>query len=182
MANVYRSRKSGYTQRSGVMRRETLWFTAAGFQQTLTAASTAALLGSLNAAALALRPFTVVRARGELLLRSDQNAATEQQSCGYGFAVVSDQASAIGVTAIPTPETDSGSDLWFVYQRCLSSVMFGDGTGFISPGGTPYTVDSKGMRKVEDGQDIVEVMETGVAGTTSGLILSGHVRLLIKLH
>ncbi len=62
MANIRRSRAGGFI-RGGRHRRETIWLgtaqTSSGF-----AATTVAILNSLNAAALALRPFTVVRVRG----------------------------------------------------------------------------------------------------------------------
>jgi len=39
-------------------------------------------------------------------VRSDQFVATEGYEIAIGMAVVSDQALAIGVTAVPTPFTD----------------------------------------------------------------------------
>ncbi len=56
MANIRTARRSGRVFRGGAMRRESLWLgvpgTSSGF-----AATTAAILATLNAAALALRPF-----------------------------------------------------------------------------------------------------------------------------
>ena len=83
-------------------------------EDTLTA-SGGTILGSLNATALALRPFTIVRQHYFLMLRSDQAAAAERQFGAFGCVVVSDQAEAVGVTAIPTPITDAGSDLWMLH-------------------------------------------------------------------
>ena len=70
----------------------------------------------LNAAALALRPFTVVRTRANLIIRSDQQAASELFEVAYGETVVSEQASAAGVVSVPTPVTEDASD-WHVYDR-----------------------------------------------------------------
>ncbi len=179
MAGIHRSRKSGYTFRSGVMRRETLWLfvdhTITTFNQGV-----ATLLNSLNAAALAIRPFTIVRTRGLLYITSDQQVATETQLCNYGIAVVFDQAVAIGVTAVPTPVTDSGSDLWFVFEPMMNAFTFGDATGF-SNEGTKYDIDSRAMRKVEDGQDAVVVIEAPAVGN-GGCVVQAFARILIKLH
>ncbi len=158
-------------------RRESVWI---GFG--LTAVSQAAVGGfithALNAAALAERPFTIVRSRWELYIFSDQTGATESQLGAFGIAVVSDQAVAIGVTAVPTPVTDISSDLWFVHQILLNSMS--GGTAQQMQVGTRYTVDSKAMRKVEDGQDIVPVIELDAAGNGFTVLLGG--RILIKTH
>ena len=181
MVNIRTSRKSGFVTRGGVRRRETLWFSGTAMTVSPSAPSTATLLASLNAAALALRPFTVVRVRGIIHIQSDQAAATERQSLGYGLAVVSEQAVAIGVTAIPTPVTDDGSDLWFVYQRVMSSLAVVSAASAFEIGKV-FEFDSKAMRKVEDGQDLVEVQELDVAGVTLGATVTTYSRILIKIH
>jgi len=179
MANIHTRSKSGFILRSGVRRRETAWFAGNYLTTSVAAANTAILLTSLNAAALALRPFTVIRTRGQVCIRTDQLAASETQFGGYGMAVVSDQASAIGITAVPTPVTDDGSDLWYLYQSLMAEIRFGDATGFADMSRC-YQVDSRAMRKVEDGQDVIEVVES--AGIGAGWVLSSYQRTLIKLH
>jgi len=138
------------------------------------------LLASLNAAALALTPFTIIRTRMNIHVISDQAAANELQFGAVGAAVVSLQASAIGVTAVPTPVTDMGSDLFFVHQNYVGA---GFGTGVAAPGrieGQFLTVDSKAMRKVNDDQDLVLVTEFDSEG--GGQIVSVAARFLLKLH
>jgi len=179
MTDRSRSRKSGFI-RGGVSRRETLWLFMDETVTSLAAANSAALIISLNAAALALRPFTIVRTRGAWYVESDQSAAGESQHVGLGYAVVSDQASAIGVTAVPTPFTDDGSDLWFVYEEIMQTQEGGTTTEFLSPRGRFETFDSKAMRKVEDGQDMVIVLENSSLGDGVGVL--HHARMLIKLH
>jgi len=174
MAGRSRGFNRGRTQR-----RESLWLF---FEPVITVmtATGGTLTHSLNAAALALRPFTIVRTHIELLLKSDQTAATEDQVGAFGMAVVSDQASAIGVTAIPTPDTDAGSDLWFIHKYVMQSwVDDSAGAGGLNSHG--WTLDSKAMRKVEDGQDIVAVTEMDSA-TSSGISLWSAGRMLIKTH
>ena len=51
--------------------RKSFWFSGLHTRTTLAAASTATLVTELNAAALALRPFTVIRTRGYLTIVSD---------------------------------------------------------------------------------------------------------------
>ncbi len=179
MAFVRRSRKSGFTLRGGVMRRESLWIGGSFVRSTLASANAVAIQTSLNVAALALRPFTVVRVRGHLFYRSDQSSAAENYSGCYGKCVVTEQALAIGVTAVPTPETDSASDAWFVYENFTGRFDFTTGTGYREVGRL-LTIDSKAMRKVEDGFDLISVAEA--ATISAGIVIETFTRTLIKLH
>ena len=89
--------------------------------------------------------------------------------------MVSDQAVAVGVSAIPTPVTELSSDLWFVHQWIMNSVGAGDVNNIK---GHQMSVDSRAMRKVEDGQDVVIVQETDLTGTGAGVILTVAGRML----
>ena len=60
----------------------------------------------------------------------------------------------------------------------FGSFLLGDATGFVEPAGQSVSIDSKAMRKVNDGEDLVLTFETGGAGMQ--FILGG--RLLIKEH
>ena len=177
MANVHTRPRSGFIQRGGARRRDTIWVGAGWAEQNI--ASGAVLFSSFGATILALRPFTVVRTRGMLLVNSDQTGATERQLGAYGMAIVSEQAVAIGVTAIPTPETDIDSDMWFLYEPFAAMQNFVSGVG-ISDGYRPQTFDSRAMRKVEDGQDFVEVVE--LASVSDGCTFQVQFRMLLKLH
>ncbi len=179
MANLRAPRRSGFIQRGGVRRRESLWLSGVFADTQLAAGSTATLVTSLNAAALALRPFTVVRTRGWLGIRTDQTGASEDFQANFGIAVVSDQAVAIGITAIPTPVTDSGSDLWFAFEPIAGEWRLLTAVGvYLNNIGRP--IDSRAMRKVEDGQDIVDVIET--SAISGGVFMTTFNRTLIKLH
>ncbi len=94
------------------------------------------------------------------MVTSDQQIATETQIAAFGLCVVSDQALAIGITAVPTPVTDLGSDLWFVHQMTFNDFTFASAASYQSSAGRIYEIDSKAMRKVNDDQDIVLVFET----------------------
>ncbi len=175
------ARKSGFIRRGGRMVRETAWIGGLFQNTTLAAATTATLTSSLNAAALALRPFTVIRTRGVIGIRSDQSSVSEIQNAMFGQCVVSDQAVAIGVTAVPTPFTDNASDVWMVLEALFGALLVTSDIGRLLSGGqVDRTFDSKAMRKVEDGQDVITVVET--AGGSSGAIITEFSRLLVKLH
>ena len=146
---------------------------------TITTVGTSVVQTSLNAGALALRPFTMVRVRGVIRLETDQLTTTEFQEIAFGLAVVSDQAVAVGVTAVPSPVSDNGSDLWFVYERMLNDIKVSSAIGILTQG-VERIVDSRAMRKCEDGEDIVSVVETGAA--SQGVIVTAYFRALVKLH
>ena len=156
-------------------KRLTLWLQFQPVSTTLSTSATAAAIFSLNAVALALRPFTIVRTRFQLRLGTDQASSLETQACAVGLAVVSDEAVAVGVTAIPTPNTEAGSSLWFAHQYLYGEQS--DKTGDIRRG-THAVMESKAMRKVATGQDIVVVAEG--AGVGAGMIIVIGGRILIK--
>jgi len=156
-------------------RRLTTWLQFQPIAITLATNATATLAFTLNAAALALRPFTVVRTHFQFMLGSDQAANIEQQSVGVGMAIVSDQASAIGITAVPTPIIDMASPLFFAH-----TLIFADESS-VTDRTRPATfqkLDSKAMRKVEVGEDLVIMVEGG--GIDSGMVIRMAGRILIK--
>ena len=179
MANITVARKSGFIRRSGVMRRESLWLGITETANTITTASTAVLFAGFGATLLGLRPFTIVRTRIHYSCSSDQSAQAEVWGCAFGGAVVSDQASAIGVTAVPTPATDSNSDLWFFYATLTGRVGFASAVGF-SDSFNAIDIDSKAMRKVEDGEDVAMSLET--LSISNGVVAIKQGRMLLKLH
>ena len=160
--------------------RKTFWLGGVVTKTLLSSASQAALLTTLNAAALALRPFTIVRTRGWWSFLTDNVTASEDQVAHYGEIVVSDQAVAIGVTAVPTPATDNQSG-FHVYDSAAQSSSLLSSVG-LNPDMQPhrYQFDSKAMRKVEEGQDLISVVETDALSL--GLSVFTFSRTLIKLH
>ena len=179
MARLNINRKSGFIRRAGGMVRDTLWIEIAPTNTNLPAASTAVLFNGLAAAQLTQRPFTVVRTRIGMHIASDQVGASESYQAALGLAVVSDQALAIGVTAVPTPFTDIGSDLWFFWAASAGRFAFINGTG-TQQLGLYSNEDSKAMRKVEEGQDLAVTVETSAVSLGADIQKFG--RLLIKLH
>jgi len=154
--------------------RKSLWLALQPAAVTL-ASGASNLVFSLNAAALDLRPFTIVRTRLELMVISDQAAAVEQQIGALGVAVVSDQAVGVGITAVPTPITDIGSSLWFAHALALGQASQ---TVDNSNPPTRISIDSKAMRKVEVGSDMIVTLELSAIGAGAQFFVGG--RILVK--
>ena len=161
-------------------RRSTSWLPIPAQASTFSTTG-GIILASLDAGELAKRPFTIIRVHLEVLVITDQLAADESQAFAVGMCVVSDQAQAIGVTAVPTPDTDLGSDLWFLHQFMFRDFAFGSAVGFDS-GAQSRSIESKAMRKVNDDQDVLLVGElvANAAGTGFVVLIGG--RVLIKEH
>ena len=170
------NRGSSVVRRLDSNRRKTVWI-GIDFASTTLVAVGGTIMYSFNAAALALRPFTIVRTRMEFMLTSDQAAAVEFQAFGFGWCVVSDQAAAIGVTAIPTPVTDIGSDLFFAVKN-----IFSDESALTdrAKSGTKVSLDSKAMRKVNEDEQPLGVGELSAIG--QGMIVFSAGNMLVKLH
>ena len=151
----------------------------ANVAQTAIAANSAVLLGSLNAAGLALRPFTVIRSHLWFHMESDQVAASEESHGALGLIVANDQAVAAGANSIPAPASNADAP-FFVYQAFINSFIRLDATGVIEPAGTNVQIDSKAMRKVGANEDIAIMIENDDA--TTGFLASIQGRILVKLH
>ena len=178
MANLRIGRRSGLVLRGGRNRRDTIWGATPTTTVTISSGGTAVLAFALDTAGLALRPFTVVRERLYWYIRSDVLTGGEFYGGALGSCVVSDEARAIGVTAVPTPITEQGSDLWMLYAQQFG--RFG-GTA-VEEVGKDKDVDSRAMRKVEDGQDFITVLETGATTESISMISVIGGRCLLKLH
>jgi len=116
-----------------------------------------------------------------IYLKSDQVANTENQAAAYGHVVVSEQALAIGVTAVPTPFTDPDSDLFFVFEN-MATASIGTAAAGGGKQGDMLLFDSKAMRKVEEGQNVISVVEIPTTGISEGVDFRSTFRYLAKLH
>ncbi len=170
------ARPRGHVRRSGSVRKM-LWIPLAPADITQAGNGDATLTHTLNTAALALRPFTVIRSHVSYMLRSDQAAAIELQFLAAGLAVVSDQANDIGITALPEPSTDAASSLFFTHVFMMADES--NLTDRTRPS-TKFQLDSKAMRKVPAGSNIVHVIEGMGLGNGSITTIAG--RMLVKLN
>ena len=157
-----------------------IWVGAGTGSDTIVGGATA-LISVLNAAGLALRPFTILRTRLLVTYMSDQIATSETPFGAYGEIVVEDNASVIGVTAVPDSSSISGdADAdWHVWQACHHSTKSLTSVGVTWGGGSQYIVDSKAMRKVGPNQDLISVFAQENA---VGADLNVQGRILIQLH
>jgi len=169
-----RGRSRGLAPRARSPRRLTRWFrSVVSTGPTSLAAATAVLDQSLALD----EPATVVRIRGSLWIQSDQEAASENQIGAVGACVVSDQALAIGITAVPTPTTDADSDLW-VMHRYFADHLIRTASG-MTQGMAEFPFDSKGMRKLPDGTSLAFVVEN--SNSSHGLQFVLQFATLVKL-
>ncbi len=161
--------------------KKTVIWNGSGVGSTVVGASGRTLVSVLNASALLLRPFTILRTRMLVGFQSDQTGASEIPFGSLGIIVVTDTAAGIGVTAIPDPGSITGdpSEDWFVHQPVLNPFQFVSGVGVEHRTAQQYIVDSKAMRKVGPNDQVVHMfgMEAAVGGT---LFTQG--RQLIQLH
>ena len=158
-------------------RRLVEWIASADFTAFTALAGGAAILHQSISLG---EPFTIVRTRGSLYVASDQIVASELTAGALGMAVVTTQAAGIGVTAVPTPIADQGSESFFL-QRPYG-INFGTtaaGTAAADIQGWEFMFDSKGQRKVTESETVAVLLENA---TLVGINFALVFRMLLKLH
>ena len=115
---------------------------------------------------------TILRVVGGIGVASDQGAATEFQIGALGFAIVTDAALAIGITALPDPVTDVEDDMWFVYQSWAQQFRFVSGVGVEPDFMTWYPFDSKAKRVVHTGSSIVAIVSNSHSAEAFNVVLN----------
>ena len=147
-------------------KRKTFWLgTVQVSAETALAAATASLHGSLNAAALALRPFTIVRTISDFWVASDQIVATEQPFGAIGVALADDRAIAAGAGSLPRAYGEN-ADSSFLFHQFWAAKSFVAGTpATYSPNAWSYFhADQRGQRKIAIGDDIGWVIHNAEGG------------------
>ena len=155
-----------------------VWF-GTRLQSTAAGGAGSTLLTVLNAGALALRPFTIIRTRLLIQIQSDQTVTSEAVAGVYARIVVSNEAADAGINSISTPIAEPDAS-FMVYQPLIANFTFISGVGVESRVGFQYTVDSKAMRKIGLQDDLVGVIELG--GASEGALIMIEGRMLVKLH
>ena len=160
---------------SGVKRQVT-WVGPAdqGFVAVATGAKV--ILASFDPVSFGMDKPTVIRTRGQVAVRPEITTADLDLVGAIGLGIVSDEAFAAGVAAIPGPFDSADWDGWFVWQSFSYNYEFIDGTGF-NFSVWNFEVDSKAMRKVSDGETMVVVIESQVGA----MRISAPLRTLWKL-
>jgi len=125
---------------------------------------------------------TLIRTRGTLQVYLEAVAAAlDGFPWAFGLIVVSQEAFAAGAASIPGPLSDGAQDWWFFHQYGFSFAP--NATLSNSEGSMNRTVevDSKSMRKLHVGQNLVGVFETGTEVGTAVVRVSFDCRMLFKL-
>ena len=152
--------------------RLTQWFGPAAQNYVAVASGGATLVASL--------PFesanTVVRSRGQVSIRASVYSADVDIIGAFGMAVVSAEALAIGVTAIPEPFGDADWGGWFVW-RSFSHHFESISQAGVLLGSWEFEVDSKAMRRVGVNEAVVLIAESN----NGAFQISSPVRMLVKL-
>ena len=114
---------------------------------------------------------TIERVRAMLSVITDAPSADEAWSGAFGMIIVSDDAEAIGITALPGPITDADAP-WFVY---VPFTNIGTSATFDIES-SQVEIDSKARRIVNTSQVIVAVLENatslGFSAMVAGRMLS----------
>jgi len=127
--------------------------------------------------------LTVLRTHDEFFLQLKQIGGiglADSWTFAIGLGIVTNEAGAAG--SVPNPAESSGGadwDGWFVHQQLTwNTDTVGD---FIEP--RKIVIDSKAMRKVQDGSGIVIAvgLQATNSGTTGSLQVSVNPRFLVLL-
>ena len=117
-----------------------------------------------------LQSSTVVRTRGHFCSKvvGSVPAGNTIVRGAFGIIMVSADAFAIGVTAVPGPLSDSLND-WYVWAPFCHLLQSGDDEGVALLANVSQAFDSRGMRKVKPGDVSAVVVE--YESDTAGSIL-----------
>jgi len=140
-----------------------------GFISVATGGST--IISTLNIE----EAVTIVRTRGMVSVFPAVFSADLNVVGAFGCGIVSAEALAIGITAVPTPYSDADWPGWFVWESFAFRFEFGSGAEGFMPASLQIPIDSKGMRKIGSNEAFVCVAESqegafSIADTTRQLI------------
>ncbi len=167
------------TFRPRAARRKTVWIGTAIASTVTVGSGLSVIHSSFDPSALSILAGTLVRVRGMVLARPTTFGADSSWGGAFGLAVVSDEAFSQGASACPNPITDQSSNKfftwipWFTDFR-LTSTFVAEFNSF-----SRYDFDVKAMRKVNEGDTIVVMIENSVA---EGALFAIQFRMLLLLH
>jgi len=143
----------------------------------------ASLAGSTSAISQIFVPIvggeTVVRTRGMFGWGTDNAAGDEPQIGAYGICVVSEPAASVGITAVPTPDTDAAWGGWLYHTYFMSNTEFQSSVGVNFDNIRRIVIDSKAMRKIDENDRLITVIQNSSA---DGMIFNDSTRFLTKVH
>ncbi len=159
------------------VRRSTDWSASALRTGTTSVGASSATL--LEVFIPAVGGETIVRTRGLFTIATDQFTANELQLGAVGIAKVTQQAQSIGISAIPHPATDAAWGGWLFHSFFSYEFAFISAVGMDPNVTHPIVVDSKAMRKVDEDERLVVVVENS---GSFGFDVYSSFRFLSKLH
>ncbi len=122
---------------------------------------------------------TLIRTRGMFTVGSDQSSGDEIQIGAFGICVVTEQAATVGITAVPHPSSDAAWGGWVVHQYYAARTEFLSAVGFQPNTWHRFPIDSKGMRKIDEDERLIVVVENASA---FGITVTSQERFLTKVH
>ena len=133
-----------------VARRRTTWAGIHSLVWTALGADTLVNAGGFTAAGLTNIPkSTLIRVRGILGIRADQNANIEEAMGAMGICVVTDAALTAGGASFPDPVDDSAADYWQTWQAFVAPGLTGTSAA-ATTWQSVVDIDSKAQRKLGD--------------------------------
>ncbi len=154
------------------------WASVTSGIPTAVPGNTAIVFASFSLVALELVvPSTLVRVRGQITWISDAGAAGETPSGAFGIAVVREPARVAGVASLPTPITDAAKDDWLCWEPLEAKFDIAGDPGMFDR----KIIDCKAMRKINDGDAIVLMVENASAAA-QGAKFNFNGRFLFLLH
>ena len=164
--------RSRFPGRSSGQRRLVQWIGPADQAFIAVASAGATLIGSASFTDKA----TIVRTRGGVRIQAQVATADVAIVGAFGVGIVSADALAVGITAIPGPFRDADWSGWYVWRSFSDRLEFqsASGTRFLTFG---FEVDSKAMRKVGPLDALVIVAESQIGAFS----ISAPIRTLAKL-
>ena len=169
-----------FAGRSHVVRskRQVTWIGTADQGYVAVASTAKVLLSSFDPFAVGIIKPTIVRTRGMYSIKPDVFTANLDIVGAWGVAIVSDDAFAVGITAIPGPFSDSNWDGWMAHEFFAVHLEdLGTAVETVFPADVRFNVDSKGMRKVSDNETVVHVAESEIGN----FLIAEPIRTLYKL-
>ena len=168
-----RSRRSFSPRRGGRPNRG--WSGLIEATYTTVAANSAVLLFTFTPSNPGI-DLVILRTVGVVSVALDQSTSNENQLGGFGLIAVSDDAVAIGITAIPDPVSDIDHDGWFIYQAF--SQQSGVSGSFMPS--REYQFDSKAKR-ILPGEGITLAGVCANAHASQGLEVQVGLRILAQV-
>ena len=112
------------------------------------------------------------------LIKSDQQAASENYGGAFGVIVVSTRAATVGVTAIPGPVTDQDAN-WMLWGSFFGTFFFATAVGFDTNAGSLFHFDSKAMRTMSEDETLAIMVEP--SASSAGFTLTYGMSALVSL-